>query len=269
MLSVRALCGSFCLGSFLVGQSASQTPEAPRVQAATAPVTPPAVHLEAVAYDPARERLVLFGGGKPTAGGPFTFPGETWEWDGTRWEVAVDSAAGPGPRTAAAMAYDATGRRVILFGGIRESSTGAPAQMLCDFWGYDGGWTRIDEGPCVTGRPAGASLVLDGEASLLLIDGIPNPPADTSGVPMRIWRRTADRWVLADSAGPRRYGLGAVAFDEARRVLVVPVFEGPDAGVWEWDGRRWSSHAPAGPLRGADFPWSMTGAHVRPFSSAA
>jgi hypothetical protein len=38
----------------------------------------------AMAYDVARQRIVLFGGGRN--GRPFGSLGDTWEWDGARWE---------------------------------------------------------------------------------------------------------------------------------------------------------------------------------------
>jgi hypothetical protein len=42
----------------------------------------------ALAYDPVRERVVLFGG-QSTMGADSTLPGDTWEWDGRQW-VLVD-----------------------------------------------------------------------------------------------------------------------------------------------------------------------------------
>jgi hypothetical protein len=72
--------------------------------------------------------------------------------------------------------------------------------------------------------------------------------ADDTARRLRLWEWKNDAWVLTDSMGPRRVGFSAAAFDDARGVLVVPVlFGGPDAGVWEWDGRDWTHARAAGP----------------------
>jgi len=72
--------------------------------------------------------------------------------------------------------------------------------------------------------------------------------ADETVRRLRLWEWKNDAWVLIDSIGPRRIGFSAAAHDDARGVLVVPVlFGGPDAGVWEWDGRNWSHVRAPGP----------------------
>ena len=81
---------------------------------------------------------------------------------------------------------------------------------------------------------------------MLLVEG-PAVARDTARA-MRLWRWRDSAWVLVDSSGPRRTGFSEVAWDESRNVLVVPVlFGGPDAGVWEWNGSRWTHNAAAGP----------------------
>jgi hypothetical protein len=197
----------------------------------------PPLHLESIAFDPERSRLVIFGGSDSLTG--------TWEWDGTRWERKADSVSSPFPRGGAAMAYDPSRRRIVLFGGQPRRSPNGP-RRLCDTWTFDGGqWALDNDAPCVTDRVANSSLAYDGRRrTMLLVDGT-MIGRDTVLRPMRIWRWTQAAWQLVDSAGPRRTGFSQVAYDDARGVLVVPVlFGGPDAGVWEWDGSRWR-HIPA------------------------
>src|SRR5262245_42100213 len=60
----------------------------------------------AIAYDVARGRCVVFGGG--TA--------ETWEWDGSAWSLRSPPQS-PTSRHSHAMCYDSSRGRVVLFGG--------------------------------------------------------------------------------------------------------------------------------------------------------
>lgn len=76
------------------------------------------------AADPDGGRIVIFGGGGPDAetpgrGGAGNL-GDTWAWDGTRWELVTTD--GPSPRSMAKMAFD--GRGVLLFGGRVETPEG-------------------------------------------------------------------------------------------------------------------------------------------------
>jgi N-acetylneuraminic acid mutarotase len=81
-------------------------------------------------YDPARERVVLFGG-RGSSGNL----GDTWEYDGTTWTKL--EVTGPSPRNGHAMVYDARSKVVMLFGGRDE-----PAYFN-DLWVFDGAWRKI------------------------------------------------------------------------------------------------------------------------------
>ena len=149
----------------------------------------------------------------------------------------MDSAGSPPPRVGHALGVDPREGAVFLFGGMHAP----PLTLYCDTWRFaEGRWTRVDDGSCVTDRGRNASLVYhEALGSMLLLEG-PAAGGDTVLRPLRIWRWRGGRWVLADSAGPRRTGFGAAVYDPVRRLLVVPVlFGGPDAGVWEWDGQAW------------------------------
>ena len=99
----------------------------------------PRMHF-ALATDPVRRRVVLFGGQAIGAAGEITLLGDTWEWDGTEWTQRDD--VGPSRRAGATMAYDPVDGRLLLFGG----SDGA---LRDDTWGWDGShWKQIaDIGP--------------------------------------------------------------------------------------------------------------------------
>jgi len=86
----------------------------------------------AMAHDPLRNRLVLFGGTDMNGG----FPGDTWEWDGTAWTAFA--AGGPSPRVWHRMVYDPGRARVLLVGGANNPF------VHSDTWEWDGTvWTQL------------------------------------------------------------------------------------------------------------------------------
>lgn len=127
---------------------------------------PPARVFHAMAYDSARERVVLFGGGQPSAGGPSTLLGDTWEFDGATWVQAAPSAS-PSPRAAHALAYDRKRGRVVLAFGVNEAN-----QILNDGWEWDGTqWTPEPGFPSYGGVAWGAMSFDPLSAQVLLTGG--------------------------------------------------------------------------------------------------
>ena len=225
-----------CIALGLVSEARAQQPNVPRRS------NLPGLHHESVAFDRDRGRLVVvFGAGDSLKG--------TWEWDGSGWAMVADSASSPTWRYGATMGYDSGHRRLMLFGGWRAYPQ-APSgfRMFCDTWAFDGSrWTELSDGPCITTRVRNNSLVYDTRRrAMLLVDGTPEIPGD-SVRSLRLWQWSATGWSLRDSLGPRRAGWNRAAYDESRGVLVFPVFDGPDAGVWEWNGMQWRHVVADGP----------------------
>ena len=69
----------------------------------------------AMAYDPARKRVVLFGGTIGNLVSPRLMR-DTWEWDGTRW-IKLQPPTSPPGRAQHAMAYDPVRQTVLMHGG--------------------------------------------------------------------------------------------------------------------------------------------------------
>jgi hypothetical protein len=85
-----------------------------------------------MAYDAARDRVVLFGG---TAAAGYD---DTWEWDGARWTPVAPSGVVPLARKGHAMVYDAARGRVVLFGGSLWPN------LFNDAWEWHGtAWSRL------------------------------------------------------------------------------------------------------------------------------
>jgi hypothetical protein len=98
--------------------------------------SPPPMIWPAMVYDSTRDRIVLFGFTYPF--GSFAATAETWEFDGSTWTQA-QPAASPSPREGAAMAFDSTRNRAVLFGGF-DTNNG----RMADTWEWDGtNWSQM------------------------------------------------------------------------------------------------------------------------------
>ena len=94
----------------------------------------------AMTYDSQRGVTVLFGGSTSLGG----WNGDTWEYDGTTWQLRA--IAGPSPREAHAMAYDSIRGVTVLYGGYDGRPVGRYMGM---------GRNHVDAAPGE--RPAGAN----------------------------------------------------------------------------------------------------------------
>jgi galactose oxidase-like protein len=152
----------------------------------------------AAAYDPIRQRLVLFGGDNGA------LLQDTWAWDGTDWTQVDDG--GPTARRGHAMAFDEGRGRIILFGGAGANGTG-----LDDTWAWDGSaWTQIAD----TGPEPRLEATMAGIGSLLLFGGVNS--VDPALAPANrivfgdTWQLTAQGWSKVQDIGPAgRWGHGA------------------------------------------------------------
>src|ERR1035441_987092 len=74
------------------------------------PASPSGREAPAMAYDAARQQVVLFGGQGETSFNQFA---DTWVWDGTTWAQKFPTIH-PSARVLHAMAYDAARQQVVL-----------------------------------------------------------------------------------------------------------------------------------------------------------
>ena len=188
----------------------------------------------AVATDPVRRRVVLFGGhtDHPTSSSLT----DTWEWNGSRWIKVAES--GPPPRVGAAMAYDEVSRRTILFGGMHPYLRTEHA----DTWAWDGvSWTKLSPQNSPSKR-RNASVCSTSQGILLFGGG-----AYTN---TKTWLWNGRDWVLQRSpkSPPPRWN-AAMAFDRKRGEVVL--YGGSPArnrDTWLWNAKGWRKSAgPPGP----------------------
>jgi hypothetical protein len=182
-----------------------------------------------MAYDSARDRVVLFSGYVCCNALP-----ETWEWDGASgtWTQTALSLR-PFRRWGHAMVYDSARRRVVLFAGYA-----APA----DTWEWDGAiWTQRTS-TASPSRRYGHGMAYDSARNkVVLFGGLYVSATSTVGSLTDTWEwdGTAGTWTerhpaISPPASP--YMLEMI-YDSARDKSVL---FGP--GIWEWDGalQTWS-----------------------------
>jgi hypothetical protein len=192
------------------------------------PTAIPGRRKTAMAWDPVRQRLVLFGG---DLGGELAR--DTWEWDGSSWSQKTP-ASSPPALSDHAMAWD--GRRIILFGG-----RAAGGFLQSDTWEWTGA-TWVRRSPLDT-PPARWSHAMTWDAHrqrVVLFGG-----AGTSTELADTWEWDGFNWLERHPAlSPFKRSGHAMAYDATRRrvVLFGGLSGGALADTWEWDGSNWLQH---------------------------
>src|SRR5678816_1660726 len=116
---------------------------------------PPARSESSACFDERRGRMVLFGGWRWVEGRRQRL-GDTWEFDGARWEQV--SASGPEGRSGMALAFDRSRGATVLVGGSAGRSP------FADTWEWRGsGWEGPLPGPGARFNPALAADAHRGE----------------------------------------------------------------------------------------------------------
>lgn len=195
------------------------------------PAEPGARNGTRMAFDAARNELVLFGGQSPTA----TLLADTHVWNGTTW-TPRSPAASPIARQNHEMCYDSVRQRVVLWGGL------AGVAMLTDTWEWNGAtWSQVVTPAFPSGR-IGANLVFDGSRSLLFGGN------GTGGARNDLWSFNGTAWTqLAPATVPPARYYHAMASNGAGEVIVFGGFQsgvGYGNTTWRFDGTNWSQQAP-------------------------
>jgi hypothetical protein len=196
------------------------------------PFAPSPRRFHASAFDPLRNKLVVFGG---------LFPGsvynDVWELDGATeaWRNQTPtSGPQPTPSFSATMTFDAVRKRVLLSGGSDMSGA-----VVNEVWEWDGANRQwIDRTPPAANnaiRKIGDAVAFDqrrGHAVLVTPSGTWE------------WDSNAGSWSLkaAPEASPPPRINAAFAYDPLRATMVL--FGGSNNrlvrhDLWEWDGSVW------------------------------
>ena len=189
----------------------------------------------AIAYDPIRQKAVLFGGANFSS----TFRSDTWEFDGARWtEINTAPANTPTARKDHALFFDAVRGRVVLFGG--ETRTGiTTTPPVNDMWEWTGsGWQSISPPGSVPPARRGHMVAYDTDRRrAVLYGGQSSTLQDLSDT----WEWNGSTWQLQNPAtSPPALSEAAAVYDSERKRVVLfgwSNFNGD--GTWEWDGSSW------------------------------
>lgn len=228
-----------------------------KVVMSNAPGTGPAARTgQAIAYDEARQRLVLFGGVAAQGG---AFLGDTWETDFRSWTrvctACVAGTTAPPARSAHALVYDPIRKVTVLVGG-RLSNTPTFDAGTWTWDGAAGAWTRrCNTGTCATvGQRERAAATFDPALGhVVLFGGYTAGGMDGSTFE---WDGTA--WTQKCTTAPCNASTPAARaqasmfhdLDRRRTVLfggqvgsfgTVPECYSNFCGTeWEWDGSAWT-----------------------------
>jgi N-acetylneuraminic acid mutarotase len=190
----------------------------------------------------------------------------TWAYDpaANTWTELKPSGTVPPARFAAAMAYDPTTRRLILFGGYAKLNTGP---QLGDAWAYDSAantWTELEPaGTVPPGRVWHAMAYDPSTGRIIMFGGHTNDGSKSFGDTWA-YDPVANTWTELKPLGTVPPGLldDVVAYDPISRRLIFfggfdrPrsqingewVMPDPSAGTWAYDpaANTWTELKPAG-----------------------
>ena len=199
--------------------------------------TPATRYAHAMAFDSARNEIVLFGGAGSTG-----LLDDTWVWSSVNssWAKRAPPVS-PSPRQYPAMTFDAVRGEVVLFGGYRDINN-----PLGDTWVWSSAASTWTQRLPVSSPPARSSsaLAFDSARSEVVLFGgaaSANRFADTW-----VWNGTTWTQRTPAASPPKRYG-HVLAFDSSRNETVL--FAGQDIlmlnDTWVWNGTAWSQRSPA------------------------
>jgi hypothetical protein len=211
------------------------------------PQMPPGRRQHVLTYDPARERVVLFGG-RDNQGTAFQ---DTWEWDGTTWTEVMPAGTIPPYRQEQAFTFDGASGRSLMFGGLI-----AGKESLNDLWEWDGSaWAEVMPASMLPGKVRGHAMTYDAARKEVVVFGGTLGSYSFSQA-TSLWDGGSKSWTFPSAGtGPSMRTGAAMTYDEARQRVVLFGGEFADGDTyertdfddtWEWDGSVWVEASPAG-----------------------
>ena len=202
-----------------------------------APATSPEGRTDfAMAYDPLRDTIVMFGGTN-VIGAAGSVPVKTWTFDGTTWHGAAATGQ-PSGRYGARLAWDAVSHSLVLFGG----TIGTIDQS--DGYQWNGtSWTLMSAAATHPTARSFYGLASDSARGVITLFG--------GTTDARTWQWTGSQWRDATPAIPSNQSFRQVGFDRLRGVAVMT--DEYTGNALESDGGSWTftSHTIPDAVEGA------------------
>ncbi|MBI3415632.1 MAG: hypothetical protein HY043_09995 [Verrucomicrobia bacterium] len=201
-------------------------------------LSPPSRQGFGMTCDSRRKRVVLFGG-RFFQNGTNVIHGDTWEWDGSNWQLRAAAGTNTPPaRAYPTMAYDSARGETILIGGDLLD----PADVN-KTWAWNGtNWllrsTRVPSGGAAPFTVyTGNAMAFDDRRGIMVLFG------PFFGSDNLVWEWDGSGWLAVappiltpfDGVGDSR---NAAAFYDPQRGMVACVGGNNGASVWCWDGRK-------------------------------
>ncbi|MFO0666921.1 MAG: kelch repeat-containing protein [Polyangiaceae bacterium] len=202
----------------------------------------------ALAWDPVRQVVVLFGGTLISG----ARSDETWTWNGRNW-TAVVSEPHPSPRSLASLIWDDERKNLVLYGGQTEK------ELSSETWTFDGRRWALRQ----TGLPPqrfGTAMAWDPIRKTVVLVG--GTLADTLG---DTWTWNGTEWRIFTGLGPTPRASAKLVWDGGSQALLL--FGGSSrsgaalADSALFDGKKWSSVAGAQPPARFDASMAFDASH--------
>jgi hypothetical protein len=199
-----------------------------------------------MAYDSVRGVTYLFGGVSDSEG--TAYPSSLWTWDGSNWSRIAET--GPPGREDAALAFDVSRNRLVLYGGRARSADGMT--FFTDTWEWDGShWTRADT--TGAGKLVHAVATYDPQRRRVVLFGGSAPRTDEMNT--RLWEWDGVRWSSRQTTIGNMLGVNDIFYSHALGALVAHTFRSSpelrnsgllESDVWTLRDTTWQ-RAAAGP----------------------
>jgi MYXO-CTERM domain-containing protein len=200
-----------------------------------------------MAYDEARQRVVLFGWNSSAL-----FATRTWEWDGTDWvdKTPAPPAKTPKGRIGAGVVYDSVRKKVVLFGGNGPTATNTGTEDYSDTWEWDGKvWVEKKPATSPPGR-YNPGIAFDPAHGQVLLQGGNYQTGNTHSARTDTWTWNGTNWTKRTPATvpPEIRDSFSLAYHPGRKQILL-YGGGYDGGglidTWEWNTSNWFKRTPA------------------------
>ncbi|MBA2540404.1 MAG: hypothetical protein H0V17_12260 [Deltaproteobacteria bacterium] len=198
-------------------------------------IRPPRRHDHAMAYDQARDRVIV-SGGFLTIANLSAIHADLWEWNGRRWTQVPQAGEPPGQRFGAVMAYDPIHFVTVLYGGTTISGDVNIQTHTYEWNGKE--WKVGGSGPSAM---TGHSMAFDpvrGVTVLVGRDGVGKMVTWHYDAGMHAWTD-----VTPSAMPPARFGANLVWDAIAQQLMLFAGEVGGTAldDLWFWNGSVWTS----------------------------